>query len=250
MLTISSFNDENLVYKFYKGVCNILMQGGFQLRKWIRNFRNFQKHLNENSCEDNSKSYVKKVLGAEWNVSKDEFLFTFSDIIETAEYLGVAKRNILKISTMFFDPLGLTYSLVLQAKLLFREACILNVTCDVLLPTEFVVKYNNFMEELRKPSFISVSRYLFIGQHNVAELELHDFCDASIQAYSTTIYIRSLKNDNIVTNLLTAKSKNVKLELMSCFLLSRLIASARKVLSVQVKMSNVVRWFDSKVALY
>ena len=30
---VSSFNDENLVYKFYQVACNILMQGGFQLRK-------------------------------------------------------------------------------------------------------------------------------------------------------------------------------------------------------------------------
>ena len=39
----------------------------------------------------------KKILGVEWNVSKDEFIFTFSDIIETAESLPVTKRNILKI---------------------------------------------------------------------------------------------------------------------------------------------------------
>ena len=37
---------------------------------------------------------------------------------------------------------------------------------------------------------------------------------------------------------------------MSCLLLSRLIVSARKPLSVQVKISNVVSWADSKVALY
>ena len=43
----------------------------------------------------------KKILGVEWNVSKDEFIFTFSDIIETAETLLVTKRNILKISISF-----------------------------------------------------------------------------------------------------------------------------------------------------
>ena len=58
---VSSFNDENL-YKFYQGACKILMQGGFQLRKWITNFKNLQKHINENSCERSSKNYVKKVL--------------------------------------------------------------------------------------------------------------------------------------------------------------------------------------------
>ena len=37
---------------------------------------------------------------------------------------------------------------------------------------------------------------------------------------------------------------------MSCLLLSHLIVSVRKVLSVQVKISNVVSWSNSKVSLY
>ena len=69
---------------------------------------------------------------------------------------------------MFFDPSGLICPLVLQVKLLFKEACILNVKWDELLPTESVVKYNNFIEELRK---LSVSRYSFIDQHNVTKFE-------------------------------------------------------------------------------
>ena len=69
---------------------------------------------------------------------------------------------------------------------------------------------------------------------------LHGFCDASMQAYLAAVYVRSSKNDNIVTNLLTTKSEMVsnrkltvpKLELMCCLLLSRLIVSVRKALSV------------------
>ena len=51
---------------------------------------------------------------------------------------------------MFFDPLGLICPLVSQVTLLFKEACILNVKWGDLLPTEFEVKYNNFIKELRK----------------------------------------------------------------------------------------------------
>ena len=63
----------------------------------------------------------KRNLGVEWDVSKDEFIFTFSDIIKTAESLPVTKRNILKILVMFFDPLGLVCPLVLQVKLFSRK---------------------------------------------------------------------------------------------------------------------------------
>ena len=158
---------------------------------------------------------------------------------------------------MFFDPLGLICPLVLQVKLLFKDACISNVKWDDLLPTEFEVKYYNFIQELWKLLFLSVPRYSFADQHNVTELELHGFCDASIQAYSAAVYAQSLKNDNIVMNLLTAESKIVpnrkltvpKLESMSCFLLLRLIVSVKKAMSVQVKISNVFSWSDSKVSL-
>ena len=165
-------------------------------------------------------------MGVGWDVSKDEFIFTFFDIIETAVSLPVIKINTLKISAMFFYPLGLIFPLVLQVKLIFKEACILNVKWDDLLPTKFVVKYNTFIEELLKLSIIPVRHYVFGNQHNVTDSELHCFCDASLQAYLAAIYARSLKNGNIVTNLLTGKSKIVpngkltvpNLELMPCII--------------------------------
>ena len=137
-------------------------------------------------------------MAVEWDITKDEFIFAFSDIIEIAESLPVTKGNILKISAMFFDPLGLICLLVLQVKLLFKEACILNIKWDDLLLTEFVVKYNNFKEELQKLSFILVSCRLFIHQHNVTELELHGFCDAFIQVNSTAVYVQLSKNDKLL----------------------------------------------------
>ena len=85
-----------------------------------------------------------------------------------------------------------------------------DVKRDDSLPTEFVVKNNNFIEELRKLSFISVPCYLLF------------------------IYLLFI----------------IYLLCIIYLLLWRLIASVRKALSVQVKISNVVSWSDSKVALY
>ena len=68
-------------------------------------------------------------MRVEWDVSKDESIFTFSDIIKTAEPLPVTKRNILKILVMFFDPLGLVCPLVLQVKL-FSRKCIY-IECEM-----------------------------------------------------------------------------------------------------------------------
>ena len=72
------------------------------------------------------------------------------------------------------------------------------------------------------------------------------------------INARLCKNNIITTNLVTAKSKIVpskkltvpRLELMSCLLLSRLFVSVKKALSVEVNITQVVCWSDSKVALW
>ena len=49
----------------------------------------------------------QKVLGVNWNATTDKFVFEFSKIINIASKLNVTKRNLLKVSAMFFDPLGL-----------------------------------------------------------------------------------------------------------------------------------------------
>ena len=70
---------------------------------------------------------------------------------------------------------------------------------------------------------MSVPRYLFIDQRKVSELELHSFYDASMQAYSAAVYVRSAKNNNIVTNLLTAKSIYFRFD---CFCRDSIVSSS------------------------
>ena len=100
--------------------------------------------------------------------------------------------------------------------------------------------------------------YLFTNHYSVIDFELHGFCDASVEAYSASVYVRLRKDDIITTNLVTAKLKIVpckkltvpRLERMSCLLLSRLVVSVKKALSVEVNITQVVCWSDSKVALW
>ena len=48
---------------------------------------------------------------------------------------------------------------------------------------------------------INICTSLFIyDKNNFTELELHSFCDESVEVYSAAVYARSSKNNNIVTN--------------------------------------------------
>ena len=62
----------------------------------------------------------RKVPGVNWYTTVDKFVFEFSNI-NIALKLNVTKRNILKVSAMFFDSLGLICPILLQPELLFRN---------------------------------------------------------------------------------------------------------------------------------
>ena len=74
------------------------------------------------------------MLEINWDLANDKFVFEFNNVIDAAEKLNVAKKYILKLRAMFFHPLGIISTLVLQAKLIFKEVCLLKFSWDDNLP--------------------------------------------------------------------------------------------------------------------
>ena len=91
--------------------------GGFELRKWNTNCERLQNFINNDTKEAIDENCVKEILGLDWNITSYEFIFYFTDIINTANNLLVTKRNVLKLSAMIFDSLGLISRIVLQIKI-------------------------------------------------------------------------------------------------------------------------------------
>ena len=115
--------EEGLEFYFESRKC--LKEGGFELRKWNSN----NKELMDKICvEENENSYeqgknclgLRKVLGINWDIEKDLFVFDFDEIVQLAKDLKFTKRNLLKINATLFDPLGLISPITLQGKLLFK----------------------------------------------------------------------------------------------------------------------------------
>ena len=111
----------------------------FELRKWNTNCERLQHFIKNDTEEAFDENCIKKILGLDWSITSDEF-FYITDIINTASNLSVSTRNVLKLSSMFSDPLGLISPIVLQIKIFFKEACPLKCTWDDLLIDEFIEK--------------------------------------------------------------------------------------------------------------
>ena len=80
-------------------------------------------------------------------------MFTFDEIVSFALTLTVTKRNVLKITNVFFDPLGFLCPIVLQAKLIFNKICILKTGWDSEVPVKNWKLFLNFLKNLNDISF-------------------------------------------------------------------------------------------------
>ena len=82
----------------------------------------------------------RKVLGINWDTNNDFLVYEFDDIIAVASKLEITKRNILRVSAMFSDTLGLIFPIVLQFRLIFQSLCAEKVEWDSPLPLHYAVQ--------------------------------------------------------------------------------------------------------------
>ena len=63
------------------------------------------------------------MLGINWDTNNDFLVYEFAEIIAVASKLEITKRNFLRVSAMFYDPLGLICPIALQFRLIFQSLC-------------------------------------------------------------------------------------------------------------------------------
>ena len=157
------------------------------------------------------------------------FDFDFQEIVANALNLPPSKRSIMKICNTIFDPLAVLSSIVLQAKLIFKELCINKYECDTHIDHDIKMQWNEFLKDLLALRTVSVRCHvLCCTQRNV---ELHGFCDGLGQAYCAVVFVRVMCSHGASVTFWEGKCrltpmKNFSiacLELLSCLLLSKLI---------------------------
>jgi len=135
-------------FEIYQQAKEIMIQGGFNLRKWNSNDKDLLEKINaiENAGQYSTRdlhtvsqvmdtydeSYSKfavgnpsisgkgKVLGVTWDSNADKFLFDLKDIIQFSETLPPTKRSILKLVAKIFEPPGCLCVFVINLKAFFQ----------------------------------------------------------------------------------------------------------------------------------
>lgn len=209
-----------------KGVMEQLESAQFHLRKWNSNNSQLVNEIvGENSCNDSllnlSSNEYSKTLGLLWSCKEDALLFS----VNLNKTLITTKRTILSTMSQIFDPLGLINPCILTAKTLLQKLWSSKIHWDEKVPSDIqcLLHINN----------IRIPRYIL--SDNSFSIELHAFSDASLQAYSACVYIKSTSCKKVTVHLVTAKSRVAMT--MPRLELSGALLSARARLTEKVKTS-------------
>lgn len=241
---------------------SLLKSGGFNLRKWSSNKPELRQVAEGLTAETNQEFTFKypestKTLGLSWNPQED--LFSFKIKLQLASTTPITKRVLLSEISKIFDPLGWLSPVTIKLKLLFQKVWLQDMEWSSELPEEFGKEWVSIKEDLDNINNIKVQRWL--NSHEREDIELHGFCDSSTKAYACVIYYKvkskietEAKKSSIIIAAAKARLVPIKkeitlprLELMSCRLLTQLMAKVIK--SLNNHNIKVFGWTDSTAAL-
>lgn len=243
-----------------KELIDMLKEGCFNLRKWTSNDESLLEDIPEDQRELKLPLNVEldqqiKALGVQWDPVSDAFKFKIR--ISVKEGQKITKRKFLSDSSTLFDPMGWLAPSVIITKILFQDMWKQKLDWDHELTTDLKCKWEKLCSELNNFKDLQISRWL--GTSPTTKVSLHGFSDASMKAMAAVVYVRVDNGDEVLVNMLTAKTKVApiskitvpRLELNAAVLLSKLLAVVSKALGKvnEIPIESVHAWTDSTVVL-
>ena len=154
------------VYEFFKKLKLLFIEGAFHLRKWRTNEPNLQKLIGDENLSSS------KILGIIWNEKNDTLSFQFQEICNLAQNLKPTKRNILKILSMFYDPIGILQPVIINLKIIFQNVCKRKLLWDDELPIDIANDWKNAIYSLNELQEINIPRKIIFQEKTDASQKL------------------------------------------------------------------------------
>ncbi|XP_044312743.1 uncharacterized protein LOC123037186 [Drosophila rhopaloa] len=229
----------------------ILAKGQFRLRKWCSNVAAVLSDVPEEDRESflrfDDGSNFTKTLGLAWDPATDRLLFSFEGLQST---LNPTRRIVLSSIARLYDPLGLVGPVITRSKIFLQKLCREKLSWDESLPQALHSDWEKICCSFAMAQRADFPRW---SLSSPTDLEIHGFCDASIEAYGACIYVVS-RGTGAGSHLLCSKSRVAplktvtvpKLELSGAELLARLMS---EVANLKMYAGKHYCWCDSAVAL-
>ncbi|KAI2648679.1 Gag-Pro-Pol polyprotein [Labeo rohita] len=242
---------------------SVLAEGGFELRQWASNSPTAISHLPAASRSDNAEQWIAKgnslnhesVLGLQWNCETD----TLSYKVRAVECREVTMRNIYKVLSSQYDPLGYIVPYTTRAKVIVQRLWDKKRDWDdPKLPEDLVNEWNRWSKELNDLQHIALPRcYCSAPKDNVSsQRDIHIFCDSSECAYGSVAYLRTEdQNGEVEITFIVARSRVAPKKRLSipCLELCAALTGAQlaKILQNELTLPihQVFLWSDSTTVL-
>ncbi|XP_072389595.1 uncharacterized protein [Diabrotica undecimpunctata] len=235
-------------------ISSILKSANFILRKWVSNNSAVLEKVEltdiPNKVLDIGESESFKTLGTQWDSKQDILRYKITTI--PLDKI-VTKRQILSIIAQIYDPLGLLSPVIIISKILIQHLWSIKLPWDDPVPENVHIKWFQFYNQLSQLNTLKIPRIVIGTSHKL--VDIHCFCDASLQAYASCLYMRSINSDGAYTvRLLCSKTKVSplksvtipRLELCAALLGAQLTNQTINAISSTVP---VYMWSDSQIVL-
>ena len=113
--SINVGDNQTEVLNFSGNASKIMLEAGFELRKWQTNSKVFSDYINSDNSMLSDELNVK-VLGLSWLLENDKFALDVISYLKNAENVPHTKRNTLKFIASIFDSAGLISPVLINLK--------------------------------------------------------------------------------------------------------------------------------------
>ncbi|XP_045130684.1 uncharacterized protein LOC123515864 [Portunus trituberculatus] len=172
----------------------VLSKGGFRLTKWICNDKSVLNTIPQTERATGVREITLKdgrlpserVLGVLWDLEADE-LAVRAQTPQKPE----TKRGLLSMISSIYDPLGVLASVLIRAKLIFQDECRRQAGWDKPLTEPNVALWRKWLGDWNGREEVRIPRCYWLERISpLHTAQIHNFCDASQQAYGTVSYLR------------------------------------------------------------
>ena len=193
---LASFESEDMAINIVHDLVKLLNRGGFHLTKWTSNYSRVLQAIPKEERATQLQNYEiqsntsQRVLGVNWNLEEDEFVFDVS-----LPKKPFTRRGLLSAVSSLFDPLGLVAPITLAPKLILQDLCRKKHDWDDHLDSTDVERWNCWLHDLSNLSRLRVTRCFKPNNFGrVTQYEIHLFSDASLRCYGSCCYLRMINS--------------------------------------------------------
>ncbi|GFQ92477.1 integrase catalytic domain-containing protein [Trichonephila clavata] len=185
---LSGADDIITAKEMQRQLIGLMKEGCFHLYKWSANSEELLKDVPTENKEFlfNENDELVKTLGLSWRPRGDTFMYQMN-LQEVP--VTITKRTVLSFISKLYDPLGLLQPIIIKAKMMIQKIWLLKIDWDQNLPREEIENFQRYVAELHQLKDLKIPRCILLKDS--VTVQLIGFADASAQAYSACLYVKS-----------------------------------------------------------